>query len=412
MHIVDVAEFYAPLGGGVKTYIDAKLAYAAREGIRVTVLAPGPEDRVEERAGGTVRYLKAPAIPIDQRYHLFEGTARVQAELDLLKPDVVEASSFMMGAVAVATWKGPAARRARRALVLHADFVAQHPQTWFRKLLPARAVDWGCFWYWGYLAFIARRFDRVVAGTRWMQQRVRREAGIRADVVPWGIDLDRFHPDRRDPQVRKELLALLGLPESGRLLVGIGRHHHEKRWPMLFRAVARAGRDAPLGMVQLGDGFDRQRVEKAAARAGNVRLLGHVPDRDLVARILASADAFVHASRAETFGLVASEALASGTPLVLPDAGGCSDAADPAWGESYRAGSEREAAAAILRLYARDPVALREAALRGRQTRVISTNEHFSRLFGLYGETLPPATLEPVAADSLPAPEAVRPAAA
>ena len=30
MHIVDVAEFYAPLGGGVKTYIDAKLAFAQR----------------------------------------------------------------------------------------------------------------------------------------------------------------------------------------------------------------------------------------------------------------------------------------------------------------------------------------------------------------------------------------------
>jgi len=49
MHIVDVAEFYAPLGGGVKTYIDAKLAFGHRNCVKVSVIAPGPEDRVEPR---------------------------------------------------------------------------------------------------------------------------------------------------------------------------------------------------------------------------------------------------------------------------------------------------------------------------------------------------------------------------
>lgn len=392
MHIVDVAEFYAPLGGGVKTYIDAKLAFAAEAGHRVTVLAPGPEDRAEERPGGVVRYLRAPAIPVDRRYHLFASVGPIHAALDALKPDMVEASSFMLGAVAVASWRGPAPK----SLVLHADFVAQHPQTWFGNLLSPRVIDRGCFWYWGYLHLLARRFDRVVAGTRWMQQRVAAEAGIAADLVPWGIDLDLFHPRRRDPALRAELLARLGLPETAWLIVGIGRHHPEKRWPMLFRAVARAGREVPLGMVQLGDGFDRVRVERAAAAAGNVRLLGHVADRALLARILASADGFAHASRAETFGLVASEALASGTPLVLPDAGGCSDAADPAWGESYRAGDERDAARALVALARRDRHALRAAAAQGRRTRVISTAEHFARLFALYAGTLLPVA-EPMA---------------
>jgi alpha-1,6-mannosyltransferase len=404
MHLVDVAEFYAPLGGGVKTYIDAKLAFAARHGFRVTVLAPGPEDREEVRDGGAVRYLKAPAIPIDRRYHLFASPRRLHAELDALKPDVVEASSFMMGAVAVATWRGRRARAARKALVLHADFVAQHPGTWFSGIFPPWFIDLGCFWYWGYLKAVASGFDQLVAGTRWMAGRVRGAAGLRAEVVPWGIDLALFQPDRRDPALRAELLGSLGLPESGRLLVGIGRHHHEKRWPMLFRAVGAAGREMPLGMVQLGDGFGRAGVEAAAARAGNVRLLGHVPDREQVARILASADGFAHASSAETFGLVASEALASGMPLVLPDAGGCTDAADPRWGESYRAGDWRAARDALLRLSARDPAALFAAAREGRRSRVISTDEHFARLFALYGAPSPPAAAKPLLPDLLPRP--------
>lgn len=395
LHIVDVAEFYAPLGGGVKTYIDAKFAYAHAHGARLTVLAPGPEDREEARPGGVVRYLKAPAIAIDRRYHLFAGTRAVHAELDALRPDIVEASSFMMGAVAVATWKGAVASRARRSLVLHADFVAQHPQTWFRKLLPAAAVDAACFWYWGYLKLLAGRFDAVVAGTRWMAGRAERLAGVRPAVIPWGIDLDRFHPRKRDPVLRAALLDSLGLPPSALLLVGIGRHHPEKRWPMLFRAVGAAGRQAPIGMIQLGDGFIRQKVEAAARAAGNIRLLGQVGDREEVARILASADAFVHASRAETFGLVASEALASGLPLVLPDAGGCTDAADPLWAESYRSGRVGDAAAAILRLHARRGPELAAAAALGRSTRVLSTEQHFDRLFALYRGIEPPAMAVP-----------------
>ncbi|WP_448586281.1 glycosyltransferase [Thermaurantiacus sp.] len=408
MHLVDVAEFYAPAGGGVKTYIDAKLAFAARKGWRVTVLAPGPRDCEEERSGGTVRYIRSPAIPVDRRYHLFRSVAPVHAALDELRPDVVEASSFMLGAWAVATWRGRQAGHAVRALVLHADFVAQHAHTWFGWLLPFSFIDRACFWFWGPLKAIASRFDRVIAGTRWMAGRVWREAGIAAEVVPWGIDLATFRPENRDPALRAELLARLGLPGSARLLVGVGRHHHEKRWPTVFAAVGLAGRVVPVGMVQAGDGFDRARVERAARRAGNVGLLGHVEDRHALARLLASADAFIHGSRAETFGLVASEALASGLPLILPDAGGCTDAAHPAWSETYRAGDARSAAEAILRLAARDPGALSAEAARGRRTRVIDTSEHFERLFALYRGPRPPLgelqTLEPdVALGAAPA---------
>ena len=66
-------------------------------------------------------------------------------------------------------------------------------------------------------------------------------------------------------------------------------------------------------------------MHKAAAAAGNVKLLGHVGDREKLARILASSDAMIHGSRAETFGLVASEGLAAGIPLILPSEGGCTD---------------------------------------------------------------------------------------
>ena len=46
--IVDVCEFYSPTGGGVRRYIDQKLAFAPRFGHELTVIAPGTENRREE----------------------------------------------------------------------------------------------------------------------------------------------------------------------------------------------------------------------------------------------------------------------------------------------------------------------------------------------------------------------------
>lgn len=391
MHIVDVAEFYAPLGGGVKTYIDAKLVYAQQAGVKVTIIAPGPENRVEQRDGGQLVYVKAPAIPVDRRYHLFSRAAPVVQLLDELRPDVVEASSPFRGAWIVGNWKGRAADRAHRALFMHSDPVAANIQVWAQGWLSPDTVDRACFWYWRYLARTARRFHSVVVGSHWFGDRILRQAGIGSELVPLGVDMELFHPAKRDTALRRNLLAEFGLPPSARLLVGVGRHHHEKQWPVVFSAVG-ALKDEGVAMIQIGNGFANERVKAAAAAAGNVLLLGHVGDRERLARILASADAMVHGSRAETFGLVASEGLASGLPLVLPSAGGCTDAADPAWAELYEPGNPAAARDAIHRLLTRNPDQLRVNAIGARQTRISTPAQHFERLFSLYGSSPPPVS--------------------
>ncbi len=405
MHIVDVAEFYAPLGGGVKTYIDAKLAFAHQNGARVTVIAPGPDDRVEPRDGGQILYVKAPAIPVDTRYHIFWNAKPVHQLLDELKADVVEASSPFRGAWIVADWKGHAARRTHKALFMHADPIAAHLQVWAQDYLSADTVDKLATPGWRYLARTAAAYDSVVVGSRWFGQRIQRHGGIASTLVPLGVDTGLFHPCRRDAALRRELLAGFGLPPSARLLVGVGRHHHEKQWPVVFEAVG-ALRDENVAMVQIGNGFASDKVARAAAAAGNVRLMGHIGDRDQLARILASADAMIHGSRAETFGLVASEGLASGIPLILPSEGGCTDAADPAWTELYEPGNAAAATAAIHRLLNRNRDQLRVNAIGARHTHISTPAQHFERLFNLYRNSTPPV-LHP-----LPAPAILGPLAA
>ncbi|MAQ18529.1 MAG: glycosyl transferase family 1, partial [Sandaracinus sp.] len=107
---------------------------------------------------------------------------------------------------------------------------------------------------------------------------------------------------------------------------------------------------------------------------------------------LASADALLHGSAAETYGLVVAEALVSGLPLVVPDRGGAADLAAPAYAETYPAGHPEAASRAIHRLLDRDPTELRAAALSGAQARVRSVDAHFDALFARYARLTPRST--------------------
>ena len=110
------------------------------------------------------------------------------------------------------------------------------------------------------------------------------------------------------------------------LLLYAGRLSSEKRVHLLAPTLARMGRPAVLAVA--GAGVARSRVERAARRLGvegRLRLLGHVASRGELARLMATADCFVHANPAEPFGLAPLEALAAGCRVVAPDAAGTAE---------------------------------------------------------------------------------------
>lgn len=143
----------------------------------------------------------------------------------------------------------------------------------------------------------------------------------------------------------------------------------------------------PVGLILLGDGYDRARVERAAARHPHVRLMQPTRDRQAVAALFASVDALIHGSESETFGLVVAEAAASGLPVIAPDRGACAELAAAEARETYRSADVRSATAAIRRLLARDPAELRAAAAAG-ASRVRSDSAHYTELFTHYEQLL------------------------
>lgn len=380
MKVVDVAEFYAEKGGGVRTYVHQKLEAGARLGHDIVVIAPGPEDAIEERLGGRIRWIKGPPMPLDPRYHVLWNERAVHAALDAEHPDVVEGSSPWSGGWFAARWKG----QAKKAFIFHQDPVAVYPQTFLGRWLGAGRVDDLFAPYWAYLRSLARRFDRTIVAGEWLAERLAARGIGNARAVPFGIDKARFTPAHADPSLKARWLATCGVGADAALWVAISRFHPEKRIGTLLDAFERARAERPMGLVLFGQGPLEAWVRRRAKDIPGVHVAGFVTDRALIAATLASADGFVHGSAAETYGLVVAEAICSGLPLVAPDVGGAADLADDAFAETYPAGDAKACAAAMLALLSRPRELLSRAALAAAQTRIGTMEDHFAALFDLY----------------------------
>lgn len=384
MRIVDVNEFYSPTGGGVRTYIDRKMGILADLGHELIVIAATTEpDWVEERpGGGRIFWVKALPMVVDKNYCLFWDGASIVRLLDELRPDVVETSSPWRPATIVGDWQGDAVK----VFFAHNDNMAAYPLRWFEGLASPQQIERAFGWYTRrYERFLAQ-FDAFVTNGPALAKRFTARGHKVHASMPLGIPRGDFSPAKRDEGLRRALLAQIGLPPEGHLLLGLGRHHREKRWPLVIDAVERAGADLPVGLILLGDGPDRRQLAKRAADSPHIRLFRPVYDRERFTRILASADALIHGSDVEPFGLVASEALASGLPLIVPDEGGCAELAEPAFAETYRARDARSAAKAIHRLFAREPRLLRAASVTAASK--VRTDVDHARDLVAYYETL------------------------
>ena len=99
----------------------------------------------------------------------------------------------------------------------------------------------------------------------------------------------------------------------------VGRLAPEKGTETMLAAWDRLGTKIPLKIV--GDGPLRDQVVEAAARQSNVEWLGHRPVEDVHA-LMGKADMLIFPSQwYETFGRVAAEAFAAGTPVIAANIG-------------------------------------------------------------------------------------------
>lgn len=189
--------------------------------------------------------------------------------------------------------------------------------------------------------FARRAFERSAAATACSEDLAKRSLALgareRPEVIPYGVDTERFRPEVAGARELRERLA----PEGEALALGVGRLVHKKGFEVLLDAAAelhrRGGR---LSVAIAGRGDLRGELEERARVRGildRVRFLGNV-ERDELPRLFAAADLVVVPSVRDAAGNVDGlpnvllEAMASGRAIAATEVGGIPQA--------VRAGSE------------------------------------------------------------------------
>ena len=314
--VVQLANFYGPHSGGLKTVMEELGLRYTRAGLDRILIVPGPADAEETGPAGTRITLRAPKLPGSGGYRLITARSRVLSLLAGLRPSVVEVSdkTTLVGA---ARWAG--ARRVPAVLLSHeridAILAGRVPG---RFPLSAAADRWN--------RRLADAFDLIVCPSQFSAAEFGRIGAANHRVVPLGVDLATFRPR-----------VAGGGRRAAVELVSVGRLSSEKRPDLAVATLSELVRrrvDAHLTLI--GDGPLMAGLARSA-RSLPVTLTGHIADREAVARLLAGADAVLAPCPVESFGLGILESLACGTPVIASSGGAAPELAGGGdWGRAVR----------------------------------------------------------------------------
>lgn len=207
------------------------------------------------------------------------------------------------------------------------------------------------------MCFALRHADRVIANSDFTRETLI-GMGVRPErivLIHPGVDTERFRPGLPFDDLR----AALGVGDSARLILSVGRLSRRKGFDTVIRSLPtlRArGLDVHFAIVGIGEDADYlDAVAREANVEDRVHRLGHVPMEDLP-RWYNACDLFVLANReiggdTEGFGIVFLEAAACGKAAIAGRAGGTGSAVlDGVTGLRVDAGSGVELVAALERL--------------------------------------------------------------
>ncbi|HQM66510.1 MAG: glycosyltransferase [Euryarchaeota archaeon] len=373
MKIAMFTDSYLPTRDGVVTSLLLTKRELERMGHTVYVFAPDPADPSDREEGvhyfrsiGFHRYsgYRIPLFPTD-KCHILEG----------LDVDLIHVHGLMFQAV-----RGMLAGRALRkpvVLTFH-TMVTEAARFYNFTPFPEWVIQLGM---WTYLRTILHRAEVVIAPTVAIKNELKRYAPHikRLEVIPTGVDLDRFNPRIDGSEVRRRY----GL-EGKKVILHLGRIAWEKNIDLVVRGFALLSAHEPEARLLLvGEGPAKEHVRGLVKELGieeRVIFTGFVPDPELP-QFYAACDVLTLASKFETQGLVILEAMAVGKPV--------SGIRYRAVAELVREGENGELfeetpyswSQATLRLL-RDPERYREGALA--KAREFSAGQWATRLVDVY----------------------------
>lgn len=305
MRVALVTESFPPQVNGVARSVARTAQHLHDRGLSPVVIAPAPGGGTVPDCPWPIVHVRSVPIPAYRNFRAGLATRALDAALADYAPDVIHLASpfgytgraaeyaWATGTPAVAVWQTdlPAYTRA-----YHLTAFEQLVWRRLRRIHSKAAIN---------LA-LSRCTATALA-----------EQGIGGvEVLPHGVDTERFNPAWADPDLHRALAP------DGEMLIGyVGRLAREKQ----IHLLAEASRLPGVRLVVAGDGPRRRALERAMPEAV---FLGNLSGDDL-SRLYATLDLFAHTGPFETFGQTIQEAHASGVAVLSVDAGGAAELVEP-----------------------------------------------------------------------------------
>ncbi|MEP6850826.1 MAG: glycosyltransferase [Acidobacteriota bacterium] len=353
---VHITNYYHKNSGGISTSFNNLLAAAERHGRQIRLIVPGETESVEDVSEfAKIYYVPAKRSPVfDKRYRIMMPwqymikDSIIRRILLEERPDMIEVTDKYTLSIIGAMVRTNNFKKLGRPMLVHfscermddnvGSFVTRGR---LGKWLSRRMIG----------NYVIPSFDFHIANSEYTAKEFydsvdrQKEPGLskrffdicwrllkaprvpleqRIFVCPRGVDSVHFSPDRLSENIERELKTLTGGNDGSIILLYAGRISPEKNVELLvdlMRSLEKDDRDYRLLIA--GDGPQRDPLAKEfeSKAPGKVAFLGHL-DKEKLADYYANADIFVHPNPREPFGIAPLEAMASGIPTVIPNAGG------------------------------------------------------------------------------------------
>ena len=368
----------------MKRYLHEKIAFIqqARPDDEHVLIIPGAKDEIVSAPQSRVYTVRSPSVSRTTQYRILLNLGALDEIIAREKPDLIESGDpYQVG------WKALRLGHDARIPVVafyHSHFVEAYLREPAKRLGPflsAKLMTAGR----SYVRNLYNRFDATLVPSAGLEEALRGWGVRNTRRAELGVNTEIFHPGD-DAAVTRDRL---GLPHDRTLLLYVGRLAPEKNTRVLFQAFSLLQERLPneFHLLVIGDGQERDELRALQDASGQVGSIPYCTDSSELAQYYRAADLFVHPGIEETFGLVALESQACGTPVVGIRGTYMDGVIFHRQDEWANENSPRALADAIEKMSARDLAEMgREAAVEARER--YAWPRVFERIFAIYRDVI------------------------
>jgi len=323
--------------GGMNVYVRDLTRYLGLAGVHADVFTRSQDEHVPHvlhdlGCGNRVVHIPAgpetPLPKVELKRHIPQFIAGINAfaASKSIRYDLIHSHYWLSGLAALelaSQWKAPVIHMSH-TLALLKNRIAKTPQELESPLRIQGERE------------VTSRAHQLVAATQDEEQHLRELYQVHPDkiaVIPPGVDITRFYPIPSD-----EAKEFIGIPQQEKMLLYVGRIEPLKGVDILIRAIAQLRRSDVLsecphylyiigGEPQPHNGsLDREMARlQALCRelgVGDLVLFLGKRSQDTLQYYYSAAEVVIMPSHYESFGMVALEAMACGTPVIATQVGG------------------------------------------------------------------------------------------